>query len=655
MRPLKSKGYRPDIDGLRAVAVLAVIVNHVSSVLPGGFIGVDVFFVISGYLITNILCAQLRTDSFSVAAFYARRVRRLFPSLSLLLIASLAAGWVLLSTPAFEDLAGDVVASATFVANLRQLVTADYFASASANKPLLHLWSLGVEEQFYLLWPIALAVIWRWPRRRAVVAAIATASFALNVMLTSSHPTAAFYSPVTRIWELLVGCTLALAGEAQHAPEIMAARYLADQRVFRVWVSETRLRNIASVTGITLVVLAMFVINENSAFPGYWVLLPCLGTVLLIVAGESTWVNRVVLSNRAAVWVGLLSYPLYLFHWPALAFMRIVVPDASHLVKLLVLSPVPLLAYLAYRFVERPIRRRSGTKITGGLIGAQIAFVVIGVSIVHLHGIPTRFDEPRRSLMAFGPPDSVMMSLERKGTCLLRQDQTANEFAADCYSRSGTAEMPSVLLWGDSYAAALAPGMREVMPPGTAFQQLTGAGCAPILGAMFRRSHCVAINRFVLDYVRQYPPHTVFLGAQWNTHPDFERVSVTIRALKRAGVARVVVVGSLIQYDPPLPRLLLRSLTRTGAVPIRLQASSLRSLLAVDSTLRAAATREGAEFVAPLDAQCSSEGCLAALDGTVRSIMAWDSGHLTRVGSRFVAQQALRPFLVPPLDSPAIR
>jgi peptidoglycan/LPS O-acetylase OafA/YrhL len=648
VRRVESQGYRPDIDGLRGLAVLAVIANHVSPALArGGFTGVDVFFVISGFLISDIIASQLVAGSFSAPAFYARRIRRLLPSLSLVLMATIGVGWFVLSGPALEELSGDVVAAAIFVSNLRLWRTADYFAPDSATRPLLHLWSLGIEEQFYLLWPLTLSAIWRWPRRLGVVGGVAIVSFAWSVLWASSNSVGAFYSPATRMWELLLGCMLALAGTAPGNPW-RTGRLNALCGMSFGEMPDARVRNIASVVGLTLVLLGMWLVNEASRFPGYWALLPCVGTALLIASGEAAWVNRILFSNRAMVGIGLLSYPLYLLHWPLLVFMRLTLPDASYLVKLLLLGTIVPIAYLAYRFVELPVRQRARLGVTRGLVAAQIVLVLGGLSIVLQRGVPRRFTEPRRSLMVIRAPDSLMMSLERKGSCFLRLDQTAGAFTPDCIAKAEDGAAPgSVLIWGDSFAASLIPGIRESLAPGASLQQLTAAGCAPITSAVEdpRWPHCVAINRYIDRYVRQALPRTVILSARWNMHSDIDRVSSTIGELRRAGVPRIVVVGSLIQFEQPLPRLLLQSLHVNQTLPRRIRVPSLPALRVIDSTLRHAAKLGGAEFVAPLDVQCSPEGCLATLDGTAASVTTWDEGHLTLAGSRFVARHLLLPYL----------
>ena len=299
MSPPPSERYRPDIDGLRAIAVMLVVNFHAFPLaMPGGFIGVDIFFVISGFLITGIIARELSENRFSLIGFYNRRIRRIFPALIVVLAAVLVMGWLWMLPHAYAQLSSDVFASAAFAANFALMLQSGYFDIESAKKPLLHLWSLGIEEQFYLAWPLVLIIAARWRLRWLEIAGgIALASFAMNVALVGHDPVATFYLPVTRAWELLVGAVLALAWA-------------------RVDQSGTASNRRATI-GLALIVLAAAVLNVDRAFPGWWALLPIAGSALLLSAPAS-WVNRTLLGWPPVVWIGLISYPLYLWHWPLL-------------------------------------------------------------------------------------------------------------------------------------------------------------------------------------------------------------------------------------------------------------------------------------------------------------------------------------------------
>lgn len=363
--------YRPDIDGLRALAVLAVVAFHAfPGQVHGGFIGVDIFFVISGFLISGILVAEMDGGRFSAAAFYGRRIRRIFPALLLVMAACLAAGWWLLLADEYAQLGKHVAGGAGFLANFVLWFENGYFDNDATTKPLLHLWSLGVEEQFYIFWPLLLWLAWRSPLPlRAAIGAIALLSFGANVLTCDRDSVAAFYAPHTRFWELLAGALLA------------GARF-----------PPARAANALSVAGLALVAAGLQVVTPQASFPGYLALLPVAGAALLIAAGPGAWLNRRVLAHPAAVGIGLISYPLYLWHWPLLSFAHIVgngVPAWP--VRVAAVAAAFLLAWLTWRWAELPVRRSAARRpVTIALVALMLAIAAAGLLVRAQHGVPAR-------------------------------------------------------------------------------------------------------------------------------------------------------------------------------------------------------------------------------------------------------------------------
>ena len=348
--------HRPDIDGLRAIAVLSVLFFHANAHwLPGGFVGVDIFFVISGFLISGIILGGLKKGSFSYLDFYARRIKRIFPALCLVLTFVCVVGWLALFSDEFRMLGKHVAAGAGFLSNIVLWREAGYFDAAGELKPLLHLWSLGIEEQFYLIWPLLLTVVWKrgW-NLLAVIAVITILSFALNAYWIADHEIRVFYLPVTRFWELSLGALLGYAqvfGRDQRSPAITRLCAYANGQV------GITVRNLQSFAGIALLLASLAFINRDLLFPGWWALLPTLGAALLIAAGNEAWINRRLLGNGFMVWFGLISYPLYLWHWPLLSFQRILGDGTLTLPAIVATVALSvLLAWLTYRFIETPIR-----------------------------------------------------------------------------------------------------------------------------------------------------------------------------------------------------------------------------------------------------------------------------------------------------------
>lgn len=373
LSPSHSK-YRPDIDGLRAIAVLSVVAYHAApSILRGGFIGVDIFFVISGFLITRIILENMRDENFSLASFYSRRINRLFPALAIVLITTYIIGWSILFADEYKMLGKHIAAGAAFVSNITLIKEAGYFDTSADTKPLLHLWSLGIEEQFYLIWP---ALLWlAWKTRTPTIAAIAvaaTVSLYLNLKGIKKDPTFTFFSPQTRFWELACGSLLAWLHLRTSTPPATIKNNIVDQITKRGALLLNR--NLASLTGLALITYGLLHINHNLSFPGKWALIPVLGAILIIAAGPDAWINRHLLSNRLAVWFGLISFPLYLWHWPLLTFLRISQGgESSALTRASVVILSILLAWLTYRFVETPVRRNQHKRGQTAVLVAMVA------------------------------------------------------------------------------------------------------------------------------------------------------------------------------------------------------------------------------------------------------------------------------------------
>lgn len=375
--PLLHPKYRPDIDGLRALAVLSVVVFHAfPDVIGGGFIGVDIFFVISGFLITTIILENLESGSFSFIEFYSRRIRRIFPALFLVLLTCYAFGWFALYASEYKQLGEHIAAGAGFLQNFVLWSESGYFDNSSDTKPLIHLWSLAIEEQFYIFWPLVLWVAFKKKFNvLKVVLLILTISFATNILTIGSNPIAAFYSPLSRFWELLIGAVWAyMALSKNGVANKLSLKY----------------SNILSITGLFLITLAILILNKKSAFPGWWALLPSLGAVFLIAAGKDSWVNKKIFSNKLMVWFGLISYPLYLWHWPLISFGQIItageLPTAYKII-LIIISIA--LAYLTYRYWENLLRHK-GNKVAIALLFLVVLVGTQGWSAYVRNGLEFR-------------------------------------------------------------------------------------------------------------------------------------------------------------------------------------------------------------------------------------------------------------------------
>jgi peptidoglycan/LPS O-acetylase OafA/YrhL len=610
--------YRPDIDGLRAIAVMLVVNFHAfPGAMPGGFIGVDIFFVISGFLITGIIARELDEQRFSPVAFYGRRIRRIFPALIVVLGATLVLGWVWMLPVAYAQLSADVFAGAAFFANIALLLQSGYFDVESVKKPLLHLWSLGIEEQFYLFWPLILMLVARL--RFSILAAatvIGVASFALNVALIGSNPVATFYLPFTRAWELLAGSALA-CGFSQ--------------------ISQTsRASNWRAAAGFLLISAAVGVLDTHRAFPGWWAVLPVAGSALLLSA-PAAWGCRHVMSSRPMVFIGLISYPLYLWHWPLLVFFAIIkFAPLTLLERGLIVGLSFALAWLTYRFVESPFRfgRPSPLKITSLSAGMALIAAAGGV-VVQGRGFDFRLP-PEIRAMANVRTQALQWRIHE---CLLDLSHEIS-FADGCVDRD---RRPLVLVWGDSTAGALMPGLRKAQESRSfGIAQFTSNSCIPALNTdVDGLPRCRAINDKVLSLAREIKPDIVLLHSTWDRYLD--GVAETVAALKKQTNARIIVLGSVPWWKRGLPNEVLRYfMLHHRLIPER---SSRAEPDGSGAGLRQKLAPLGAEFISVWNVMCNADGCLTRIGNTSEDITASDQVHLTEKASVFLVQSILDDLL----------
>jgi peptidoglycan/LPS O-acetylase OafA/YrhL len=458
--------YRPDIDGLRAVAVLTVLAYHAfPEYFPGGFIGVDVFFVISGYLITSILVRSQIEGSFSYRDFYSRRIRRIFPALVVVILTTLLLGWALLVPAEYAALSADAASGIAFVANIAYWRQSGYFDTASELRPLLHLWSLSVEEQFYLVWPVVLALFGKRVRSLLIaLAVLSTLSLAANLYLTQRSPAAAFYLPVPRFWELSCGGMLACA-----------QIHLAG---FRLWL--VRHRHVVALAGSALLFGGFALIDKHVGFPGPWALLPVLGTTLLLAAGPQSFVNLGALSRRWLVAIGLISYPAYLWHWPLLAFARIVEGGTpSALVRGVLVVSSLVLAAMTYVLLEKRLRRLRSGLVVPGLVLSMTALFAAGLFIRSSDGLPARPVATTASADLLAPKATQS---NPRSACDFAPEYPRVMQLCRLYRADGASK--TVLLWGDSTARAWAPVFLDVGKRlGYTIVLVSHPSCPPVIGA----------------------------------------------------------------------------------------------------------------------------------------------------------------------------
>jgi peptidoglycan/LPS O-acetylase OafA/YrhL len=601
--------YRADIDGLRAVSILLVVGYHAQPwLVPGGLIGVDIFFVISGFLITRIILTQAKAGSFSPLQFYARRIRRIFPALIVVLAATYLIGWFVLLPDGFSLLGKSIAAGVGFVSNLFQLGQTGYFAPDAAENPLLHLWSLGIEEQFYIFWPPVLLLIFASKRRRFWMMAIAAASFGVSLMIYFGYKEGSFYSPVARAWELLAGGILANS----YIDRPQSERRGYPQR-----------DNLLAAIGLAAIIGAAVGLSKDSLFPGAYVLLPVLGAVLIILAPNSV-VNRFLLSNRPMVLIGLISYPLYLWHWPLLSYLAIMRNGVPNVVEIWAAVIVAVaLSWLTFRFVEIPLRRKPHAVpgLSFGLLAVGVAGIVTAVGA----GFGFRFPAEIRDIAQLAPQNNAGFL----DTCFL--GAPGGRLDARCIDPG---EKPLLFLWGDSTAAALFPGLKkaqETIPFRLA--RFAAPGCAPILAA---NVNCNAANDLVLGFLKSSHPQIVLLHAMWDRSNDLDKLGETIRQLKALNIPRIVILGPVPLWKRTLPLALVNFYRLRHEIADRVATGVTGA--GSDEQMEAFSHAAGVEYISAWRTLCNAEGCLTRVGPTANDVVTTDIVHLSDAGSNFLVE-----------------
>jgi len=623
--------YRPYIDGLRGIAILAVLGFHAfPTYIPGGYVGVDVFFVISGFLISTIILKQLRSSTFTLSDFYIRRARRLFPALAIVLVSCLLFGWFVLLPQEFENLGKHVAAAAAFVLNLTVWREGGYFDPAANLNPVLHLWSLGIEEQFYLVWPLVLLLLWRHRRSLAItIAALIATSFALNIVFMHTDPKGGFYLPVTRFWELGLGCLLAA----------LAAERPAGQRL------ASQLHLMLSVLGFALICAAALLFDSRMAFPGWAALVPAVGSMCIICAAQDNWFQRNVLSCGPLVFVGAISYPLYLWHWPLLSFATIL---GSGLVPAVVrVAAVALsfvLAYLVFRFVELPIRSWRLSQASGVLAAGLGTLGLAGLAIFTAAGISHRF----------GHDVHALETASRTNHYCLQTFGGRKDFN---FCKATSAARPEIIFLGDSRAQAVYEGMVTLTDNQYPMMLLARGGCPPVLhvrtrGKGKREASCDATWSAFVRYVRELAPRVVVIvgggsnyvdepGARYAGQPETipaddlafkEGLSDLIAALETS--TSVIYVRETPTFDTP-PTCFIRPIKVSwgACAPLMARTTIEQRLAAYNRAVDEIETQfPTLTVVDSIPALCGSKYCAQKLRSG--EILYRDPLHLTAAGAR---------------------
>jgi peptidoglycan/LPS O-acetylase OafA/YrhL len=671
--------YRADIDGLRAVAVLSVLGFHAyPEWVRGGFIGVDIFFVISGFLISTIIFQGLATSQFSFRDFYSRRIRRIFPALTTVLLFALVAGWFVLYPDEYRQLGKHVIGGAGFISNFVLWRESGYFDSAAETKPLLHLWSLAIEEQYYIVFPL---LVWlAWKRRFnlfTVIVLIAAFSYVLNIAYIRKDAVWTFYQPQTRIWELMIGALLALlvidhSGRAKRVQASVAG--FLTKVIYRDGVQvqpAAVLSNVKAWLGAFFLVVAMSRITRESHFPGSWALAPTLGAALLIWAGPHAWLNRLALANPLMVWVGKISYPLYLWHWVILVYLRILASETpSVAVRTGGLLAAVVLSWLTYRFIETPLRFGAhARRKTVGLLVLMLAIAGFSLANYKANGFPTlRYLQTRETSakeiekLDAAKGQALTDTAVSGGKCFqLPPGKDFNFFVSHgCLPTAQTPQTsaPVLMLIGDSHSASLSLGLRPwAAHKGYTFYQVSSGSCS-LFSDDASDPDCQTYSKKSFEAVPAVKPDVLLIDSHWlhASEPVFfknqgnwpsysEYLADKFKYIASLQAKKVIIVGQVPTWKADLPNVLIRRFISRGfEVPERTTLELDPLSLEMDKTLQKIQLSPDFKYVSLVNLLCDSNGCLTRVGPDLQTdLIVWDYGHLTAAGAAFVVDRALAP------------
>lgn len=627
--------YRPEIDGLRAIAVLSVIIYHVfPDALPGGFVGVDIFFVISGYLITKIIYNDALDGKFTYTEFYKRRALRIFPSLIVVLVASLIYGWFFLLQGEYSALGKHVFTGAFFVANIGYLLESGYFDTASELKPLLHLWSLGVEEQFYIIWPaFILLVVKRKNVAKISILLLFIASLSYCIYETMHNQSISYYSPITRLWELMVGALISL----------------------KVKEDNTNINNlnvVAPIIGFLLIVFSVFFINSKMNFPGYLALVPVAGAALIIGYGRGSYIGH-ILSNRLFVFIGLISYPLYLWHWPLIVFYKLKTASDIYLLDgLCIIFASIILSVLSFYLIEWKVRfgKHRGYN---AVISAIILFIVgqVGLYLYKHDGIQSRkINEIAKEYSSITNVYDFFdyPKLMRSNKCHSVTPEVA--VSSGCISKSDN----QIFIWGDSYAAALYSGLHNVGKKHYKeifISQMTDGNGPPFYFDERKTDTLKTLteaNNERLHFVEMYKPKKIIISwmvegqnAIFDKNQALSSLGETIKKIKLASPeSSIIVVGPVPEWNESLIKQIVLYYTNNHNAPPRYMKDGLKpQIKGWDNFLKKNIPSLGAVYISPYSAMCGEDGCLTRTSEGPKGITAVDWGHLTEAGSTYMVDK----------------
>jgi peptidoglycan/LPS O-acetylase OafA/YrhL len=646
--------YRAEIDGLRALALVPVVFYHAGfDLFRGGFVGVDIFFVISGYLIARIIILELYSGTFSILNFYERRARRILPALFLMFLTFIPFAWFWLSPSALRSFSESLIAASTFISNIYFYKTSGYFEAANETKPLIHTWSLSLEEQFYVIFPIFLMITWRIGRRLIFVILL----FVFIISLTGAHyfalphPSFNFYMLPTRVWELLIGVFIAIYF-SRRGVEVLNFKF----------------GYIACSTGIFFIIFSVIFYSDQTPYPSLYTLVPTLGAALILMfATPETFVGK-VLSSKILVGIGLISYSSYLWHQPIFAFSRVILIDnPSKNYKILLIGIIFIISYFSWKYIEKPFRHKEfiERKIFWFFtLFFSILFIIIGyIGYKSLVQNMSRYTDTQKEYLFYfenSIPDwnyftKMDFQAKYRSQCdfydinkFKKGNSTkipVKSISTECYIKNSNSTH-TILLWGDSHAQQLYPGLNKYLSKNWQILQITSSGCISKLNQdKDDADYCKYSNWFAYKVIKETMPDIVLIGQNIGHNIDnMEKIS---NKLKSHGINKIIFTGPTPHWKNDLPNIVVDKLW--SDIPQRSFVGIDQNIMNIDNKIKSQFSlnsNSNYDYLSIIDNFCNIEGCLIYIgDDRYLGITSWDYGHLTPIASEKFSKEVLVPLI----------
>ncbi len=620
--------YRPDIDGLRAIAVISVVIYHAGfkiilndkefDLLPGGYLGVDIFYVISGYLITFLILENIKNNTFSFLNFYERRARRLFPALFVVIFSSLIAGYFFMLPEQFKNLSSSGLSSLLFVSNFWFHLADNYFTDASSLKPLLHTWSLSVEEQYYLIFPPVLYFLHK-KKKKIFFFLITLICFSLIFSQIGSNyfKDFNFYNLLSRIWEIAFGALIAYYHQNKKFEKIKSYN------------------EIIMIISLCFILIPFFIFDKFTPHPSILTIFTVFGTGTIIFLRNNNGLIKSILSSKYLVGIGLISYSLYLWHYPILAFKKIKSQNLSEFDKLEAIFLAIIISLISFFLIEKPFRDKKfiEKKIFLTLITSFFLFIFFLCLYVNkTNGMPKRYSPEILSLVDF---NYNYKDIYQIGTCHIKDKKKLNkDFFENCIIEKKI-NKNNLFIWGDSLGAHLYPGISEKYGKNYNILQRTADRCKPFIPISNLKS-CDLINSQILDEILKTKPNKVFLSGYW-AKEDLKGIKQITDVLRKNNINQIYLFGPSPRWHDPLPKILLKKYKIYRKIPLYLGDKNHKKNFELDKQFNNFSKKNKLKYISPMKILCQKDyKCLTRVDNQPDSITSWDENHFTKKASIFI-------------------